>query len=271
MRNKINTKEELMKILKKYKGILNNSTIDYLYSLINLEFSVIKECISENDRVALSDLELYRKIAIYNIYNRALKFFYEDSKEIIIRGNNDNIECLQAYLDYKDNQFNLYNFDYCDYINKDKIPKFYKSTYIGCITLFETVESVEKREAELNRIMDKLERLYSQKNPYSYEPGYIGGPRPQWEFNHSRKIKLYENMFNKLDSKKELTDEDKEEIIITRKYSELLLNDYGLTNDSFKEEKVSNYEIDRYEQSAMQKRLVKKMPGLTIVKKIKYI
>lgn len=49
--NKINTKEELIELLNNYKGILNNVMIDYLNSLINLDFSVIRDYIDSNDRV----------------------------------------------------------------------------------------------------------------------------------------------------------------------------------------------------------------------------
>lgn len=271
MKNKIKTKEELIEHLKKYKGVLNNSIISYLYSLINLEFSVIKEYISEDDRIVLNELEVYKNIAQYNIYNRALNIFNDNKSKFLILGNQNKIEGLSVDLKLGENDFKIFNFDYCDYFNKDELPNFYKSTFIGCISLFETIADEKRKEDELNRIMTELEKLYSQKNPYPYEPGYFGGPRPQWEFQHSRKIYLYENMFNELDSKKGLTDDDKKEIEVTNKYNKLLLNDYGLTNDSFKEEKINNYELDRHNESGMQKKLIKKIPGITIRKKIKYI
>ena len=55
--NLISTKEELIELLKKYKGILNSSIIEYLNYLIELEFSVIKDYIGEEERLALSELE----------------------------------------------------------------------------------------------------------------------------------------------------------------------------------------------------------------------
>ena len=36
-------KEELLQLLDKYKGILNKGILEYLSSLIELEFSVIRE------------------------------------------------------------------------------------------------------------------------------------------------------------------------------------------------------------------------------------
>lgn len=59
--NKLETKEKLLELLKRYRGILANSMIDYLNSLVELEFSVIREYISDSDRKALAELEIYKK------------------------------------------------------------------------------------------------------------------------------------------------------------------------------------------------------------------
>ena len=40
--NNVNNKEELIELLKEYRGILTNSMLNYLNSLIELEFSVIR-------------------------------------------------------------------------------------------------------------------------------------------------------------------------------------------------------------------------------------
>ena len=80
--NKVNTKKELTELLKKYEGILSASMIDYLNSLIGLEFSVVRAHISDSDRLALSDLDIYNRIAIYNVYNRALNIFKQDIPEL---------------------------------------------------------------------------------------------------------------------------------------------------------------------------------------------
>ena len=46
--NKINTREELLELLKKYNRILSGSMIHYLNDLVDLEFSVIKDNINVN-------------------------------------------------------------------------------------------------------------------------------------------------------------------------------------------------------------------------------
>jgi hypothetical protein len=273
--NKINTREELVELLKNYKGILTDSMISYLNSLIDLEFSVIRDYIGDNDRVVLSELEVYKRIAMYNIYNRALRLFKENESELTISGNNDGIEGLNVYASLGEKRScKLFDFVYHDgpMSLSSKIPSGYKTMKIGNISLFQTIESKEQREAELMRVMSELDRLYDEKNPYHPRPHTYGGPAPQWAFEHARKIKAYEEKFNILDSKKELTDEDKKEIEITKKFHELLLEDYGLTNKDFEEENNQHKLYDFGEdETELHKTLVKRMPNINIRNNIKYI
>lgn len=271
--NKINTREELIEFLKGYKGILADSMINYLNSLIDLEFSVIRDYISDNDRVALSELEVYKRIAMYNIYNRALNIFKQNESELEISGNNDGIEGLKVSASLGEKRScKLFDFDYHEgrpMSLSSKIPSDYKTMKIGNISLFQTIDSKEQREAELMRVMSILDRLYDEKNPYHSRPHTYGGPAPQWAYEHAQKIKAYEEKFNQLDAKEELTDEDKKEIEITKKFHELLLEDYGLTNKDFE----NNQQFSGFgkEKTELQKTLVRRMPNINIENNIKYI
>lgn len=271
--NKINTREELIELLKGYKGILADSMINYLNSLIDLEFSVIRDYISDNDRVALSELEVYKRIAMYNIYNRTLNIFKQNESELEISGNNDGIEGLEVYASLGEKRScKLFDFDYHEgrpMSLSSKIPSDYKTMKIGNISLFQTIDSKEQREAELMRVMSILGRLYDEKNPYHSRPHTYGGPAPQWAYEHAQKIKAYEEKFNQLDAKEELTDEDKKEIEITKKFHELLLEDYGLTNKDFE----NNQQFSGFgkEKTELQKTLVRRMPNINIENNIKYI
>ncbi|MEE3342593.1 MAG: hypothetical protein VZS44_00700 [Bacilli bacterium] len=257
----INSKEELLILLNQYEGILKKNMIEYLNSLIELEFSVIKEYISESDRKALSELEIYKKIAIYNIYNRALNLFNSQKGRYNIYGINHGNKGLKISKTIKDKSIDLFDFDYRE-IQSNKwnttIPKHFKSLYIGDISLFQTIESKELREAELKRINDELERLY--REPICLRPR-----------RHSEKIKQYEKELTQLDSKKELDANDKREIKITKKFQELLLEDYGLTKDSFVDESNNPFVNFGKEKTKTNKNLVLKMPNLTIKDNIKYI
>ena len=261
--NKINTREELIELLKKYKGLLADSMLNYLDSLINLEFSVIRDYIGNDDRLALSELEVYKRIAMYNIYNRALNIFNENGSGLTISGNNNGVEGLNVYADSNGRSFKLFDFDYRE--RTENIPIGYKTMKIGDIYLFQTIESKEKRETELQRVMSKLEKLYDKENPYSSDLHTYGGPDSQWAFEHDEKIRRYEKRFKLLDSKKELNDADKKEIEIRKKYYDLLLEDYGLTNKDFDENLHSN------EETKLHKTLVKRMPNINIINSNKYI
>lgn len=270
--NKINTKTELIELLQAYRGILNNEMIDYLNSLINLEFSVIRDNISNSDRIALTDLKVYKRIAMYNIYNRALNVFLKFQSELEISGNNNGIEGLTVYGLLGEKRTRLFDFDYRESReNLGKIPIDYETKKIGDISIFKTIENVEKREAELDRVMSELEKLYSQTNPHPSKRGVYGGPASQWSFAHSRKIKYYEEKFQELDAKKSLTDEDLKEIEITKKFHELLLSDYGLTDEDFEEENKNAFKLFNNEESEMHKKRVKKLPGIKIVNNISYM
>lgn len=270
--NKINTREELITLLKGYEGILTDSMINYLNSLIELEFSVIRDYISDNDRIALSELEVYKRIAMYNIYHKALNIFKENGTELKISGNNDGIEGLTVYAPLRERSAILFDFNYQEgnIGFQSRIPSGYKTMHIGNISLFQTIENAEQREAELMRVMTTLDRLYDEKNPYHSRPRTYGGPAPQWAFEHNKKISEYEEKFKQLDSKKELTDEEKREIEITKQFHELLLEDYGLTNKSFEEENNRSI-INGRQKSELQKTLVRKQPNITITNHIKYI
>lgn len=274
-RNCINTKEELTELLKRYKGILANPMIDYLNSLIELEFSVIRENIGAADREALSELEVYKRIAIYNIYNRALKLLNENGPQYKFSVQKGGLFGDTFSIALDDNRkVSVFNFDYKDSLNKNKIPVGYKTMKIGTVSLYQTLENKELREAELNRVMNKLETLRNEKNPYPPRRGRrgtstIGGPGPQWAFGHAQEIAEYEKKFTELNSKKELNDIDKREIEITNQFRNLFLEDYGLTNESFEEGKTKSPYW--HSKANCQKTLIKKQTNLTILNHINYI
>jgi len=270
--SKIYTSEALYEMLNNYKGILTSPIIDYLNSLIELDFSVIRDYIDSNDRMALSELEVYKRIAVYNIYNRALSIFKQNGNNLYISGKD--FDSLQIYAKLESGKmFELFRFDYQESPTyfQNKIPSGYKTMKIGDITLFQTLESQELREAELLRVMEKLDSLYDEENPYTSHPGAFGGPASHWILEHSEEIRKYEKKFKQLDSKNELSDEEKMEIEITKQFNNLLLEDYGLTDKSFEEENRQPLSFTREETSELKKTLIKKMPSITIKNNIKYI
>ena len=249
--NKVSTKEELKENLKDLEEILNNKTIDYLDSLIELDYSVISPNITEKERLILSQLELYRKITIYNIYKRAINIFKNNNLEI--KGNNNGIEGLRVYYKKDYNIIDLFDFDYS------------KNT-IGDICLYKTTFDNKYREKALEDVMKKLEQLYDEKNPYHDAPNSFGGPESRWNFDHKMQINEYEELFKNLD-RKEITDEEKQKEEITQKYYDILMKDYHLTEDDLDEQRPTF----KGEQIEKRKILVKRLPGIKITNIITYL
>ena len=266
--DKVNTKEELLQLLKDYKIILNSQVIDYLESLINLDFSVIKENIDDKSKKALSELEIYKRIAIYNIYNRAINIFTQSNMPLIITGNDEGFESLSISVPIEDRNIKIFDFKYGEQKSLNyKIPDEYKTMKIGSINLYQKIENKELRIQELKRIIDKIERLYGTQNPYQYHPKKVGGSYVKWKIERQKEIEKYQMMLDKIDSHNELTEIDIKEIEIMNKAHDLLLEDYGLTNNSF-EDDVS---ITSKRSNNLQKTLIKRQPNITITNNIEYI
>lgn len=68
---------------------------------------------------------------------------------------------------------------------------------IGSISLFQSLESKEMKDAELERVMRTLEKLYDAQSRYSSCHDVIGGPGSTWIFDHEKKYKnMKKNLSN---------------------------------------------------------------------------
>ena len=255
--NKISTKEEMLKLLYNYKEIFSSNIYNYLYSLIDLEYSAINNNIDINIIDALSNIELYKKIVIYNIYNRALLLAKKIQEELLIKNNKDNLEGIILYCENKDKKIKLYEFNYED-INRKKtnVSSEYKTKHIGNIILHKTIYDKELREKELLLTNCKLQELYNSNNNYYNE------------YNNYIKIKEYEEYTTKL--KNELTTNNLFEIATTEKIYNLFLKEYNLSESDFtympnQKEKYGNNIL------VLNKKIASKNPIINIKSNIKYI
>ena len=159
--------KELQEILNNYKGRISKKLINYLESLIQLEISVVKDEITEEDRLFLSELSIYRYTAIYNIYNKNLNIIKSTGLPLIIEGQDSYNNRLDINALLENNiQISIFAFDYnSSSFNQDKIPTYYNNRNIGKITIYETLESKEQREKELDKIIEELELAYDDKGP----------------------------------------------------------------------------------------------------------
>lgn len=147
-------------MLKRYRGILNHTMEEYLNSLIELEFSVVKDYIDIRDRMCLSELKIYQDVAIYNIYKRALDLFNKVELPLKI---SEDLARLEVSTQIDNRNIDLYTFFY----TIDKLRFNYETRSIGNIILYRAVEkksdnrdgltSEEEKEIELtNRINELL-------------------------------------------------------------------------------------------------------------------
>lgn len=264
--NKLATKEELIDLLKKHRGILTNSILDYLNSLVELEFSVVRKNISTEEREILSELELYKKIATYNIYHRALQLLEQQKQPIDIDNNGSLIISMQL----ENRRVELFSFDYQNRISlRENIPDEYKTMKVGTISLYRSLQNEDLREKEINRVLRKLESLHASHNPYPTRRGVVGGPDVYWERQHKERVEELEKKLTELESKKELTEVDKKEIELTNDTYQLLLADYELTNEDFEERKMPKFTTSEFDR--MNKTRIKRMPNLTITDQIRYL
>lgn len=138
MNNRLMKKEALVDMLNGARVVLKPEVIDYLESIINLEFSVVKDNISDDARRVLTELQVYRSALIYNIYKRDIEYF-------------DN--------EYKKNNFNFFRFS----INSNDVPsiKLFVKINDGNFIL----DNDLNKQIELTKIyFDRLQKDYDLKD-----------------------------------------------------------------------------------------------------------
>ena len=266
----VSSKEELVNLLNGYNGILSKPMINYLNLLIELEFSVFKDYISFGERNILSCLEIYQKVAIYNIYNRALKLIENSNNKFVIVDNRNLYEGINIF--YEDNNLKLFGFDY----GKRFLPfgKDYRSWIesldIGSVSLYQTVNDPNVIEFKYGEVINILNNLYKEKeNDFSSHRDFLGHIDKKWYSNYLLQVSCYENILRKLESKKSLTDNDKKIIDITNNIYNLFMDDYGLRESDFSSN--NNYLAYPNGDIRLQKKLTKKLPGIEVKTNIKYI
>lgn len=225
----ISIQVELFELLNEYKGILKDSMIDYLNSLIGLEFSVIREYISESDRKRLAELDIYKIIAIFNIYNRALKLFEKSRVDYDIY--NSDCSGLKVSTSIDDRSVDLFGFNYIEREN-DSIPSDYRSMKIGDISLYQTLENEQAKNVEFQRVKNKvreLEDVFKKIHPYA---------NPSVYYKVKDDLEGYNQKLARLLAKKEASNIYKQEIETTNYIRDLFLEDYGIEKEELEDKTV---------------------------------
>ena len=268
---KVSSREELISELKEYKFILSSYVYEYLNSLIDCEISIFNNY-CKNDEVfrneRLSDLDIYRKVGIYNIYNQASNLFLKekDNFPIEIGGNDRGFEGLEIEGRIKDKNFSIFKFNYGMAFNRLPMSEGCKVNKIGDVEFYRSnvINEIRKLNKDgFNRIIHLLKKLRTEKNPYkSGDYVYDVNKSNMWEFNHRRKIMYYNTLLSISSNPSRNYDVLLEQSKIQDYFSELFRKNYGLEEDSsFDSEAVKdNYIV-----------LTKNYPGASVSEKTRYI
>ena len=155
------SKEELKLLLESHKGILSKEIIEYLNSLIELEFSVIKDNIDLNNREILTELSIYRYVSIYNIYNRSIKLIKAQKLPIDINRFDNPIDVCEdslnlSFVTRSKKRINVFEYDYnyhSPYKNKIIIEEYLMRCPLTIENKLE-IGLLEKRFTELDSIKE---------------------------------------------------------------------------------------------------------------------
>ena len=253
---KIPTLEELNELLKKSNYSLDTYTMRYINSLINLEFSALREDIlTQEERKELNKLTIYRKAVIYNIYNRAMQILQKEKKEydLNIINNNDNFEGILASCNIFDNKIRIYKYDYSDNIQQ--------------VLIHEYKEDFCKRDIEKERILQVLEYLYNARDNNINLLGKTNGVKANIDI--SKKIIDLEERYYRLATRTLMNEDDKNIAEIQNHFSKLFEKEYAINRKKdYKKTQKSKYDLEH--RNDMFQVLEKEYPTLTLKKEVKY-
>ena len=256
----INLKEELENLIKNYRKILNDDICDdYLEKLVHLKTSVIKYRSNEKLADLLTELDMYKKLAIYNINNRAMRIISKNCNDVTFI-NSSIRDGLHAHTIVDGEVVRLFDFVPSD---GDKI---------GSIRLYRVEENEEYRRLRCKRIRQELNELYELRNNYNYVSGYYGPIAAYWSCCQDIKIGKFEHDLEYYETKTNLTDTEKKQVELTDKVHKAFYREYGLIENSFDIVETGNVFSDFSEDDTSVKLEFVKEKSKTLIKtSVKYI
>lgn len=255
---RVKTKEQLRQEIRRYQSILSKSMVEYLEHCIELDCSVVRKNISDEERLALSELKIYRDTAIYNIYHRAIQLLEQSEIQSLIWNKTCEstimVDVLAATIPYGD----LFKFEFN---LPTKVLNDYMNRQIGTISLYQSIEDEDVRKREIDTFSKRINKLQKEQNPFL---GLSAIQMTKWSMTQMEKIEMCELKVKELDDKV-LTEEDKKRIEYTNYIYELFMKDYGLTEEDFIEH------TPKHKLTEMEKVYVKNMPNLQIKREVSYL
>lgn len=302
---KVDSKTNLNKLLKTYKGIITPEIYDYLSGLVGLNYSVFGSQVSDDVKSKLIELDLFRQIAVYNIYNQTKNFLSEEGKKLIIGGNERGFEGLQARIDIEGKEVPILDYKYKSVRSnngRDSItrPSSREIVTVGTVDLFLTEIDEDKRKEAIEKAKLSLQAEIKKSCPYPstrlkrisldearkydkvvkkpriggntsdlYAEVPVYGQAGRWIHEHNSKIAGLKDRIKALEEKI-VTDSDMKIIEQRKYYYDLLLKLYELESSQFEEPEKPRFTLPSSSEP-MVKTLVKKAPGMQVRTNIKKI
>ena len=256
---KVPSLEELNVLLSEYSKKIDYSYIRIIKDIINLEFSVLrKDILDSEEREQLSEIELYRKAAIYNIYHRAMEILNKEKNHynIKIRNNEDDYEgIIVSGITPNEERFNIYNFKYTT-------PRPY-------IKLYRYLQSDIRRDKEIEKLLEGLEKLYFEENPFLNNPSASAIQKSNWEIDRERRIVNIEKLIKLYESRNIMPAKERKKADVQNYFASIFEQEYGIIpKKAYVEGKNQSYIYEK--SNGMYSLLKKNYPSLSLTKEVKY-
>lgn len=99
----INEQNKFLEYAKGYNNIFSKEIMDYINALIMLETSILKsENISEEGKQILMNVELFKNLVKFNLYQGTVKLFFEEGKKLGLRCGEDSNSDMRLIAAYDD-------------------------------------------------------------------------------------------------------------------------------------------------------------------------
>lgn len=215
-----NAQEYLKKELEKYKMVFSNYVYEYLQSLVALETVVTKNELSNESKKLLKELLLFKKVAVYNVKAVAMKTLQNTA------GINTSEILVANELLFNQNDNNAMVFQY------DTISGYDSIVPLGQISLFKIEENPELIVQELEESQKLLEQM-KNTNPPKLKSRKFQRELAMYLQKRQHNLSSLESYIEYLKSKLELTAYEKELVMLSQEYNNLLMKTLGLNENDF--------------------------------------
>ena len=247
----LESQKKLLEDLKQYEPLLSKEYYEYLESLLALEISAFNKEFNNDSREILKKIELYKRIAIYNICNRTKNLLLNNGNGIEISTVENYEHPVEFSIFGKMNGKSINSFRFN--IEEDS------PLYIGDAIIYSSGPNSILRQEEIKRLTKEYEAKLKQDNPHARHDGvkrFQDENGSKWETSRQADLEIINK---KLTSLRNFS-LDTNELIAAQNYlAGLILDDMHLKDEDF----TSSY------QHGLEKTLVRKYPGMSVKHNVK--